>query len=270
MLHPNLDGVWVNFIARARTATAIKDERMHGRARILEDQWRHVQTRDSESKRGELRIYVCMYVYMGWAQNRADERVDDTWKCCSDCISYCGNAAVPVYSCPRKYFMQVGEEGFQWITHARDTLYGLKLSGYQKLAVQLKPTAHLGRVSCGRKGWFIISTMSGLHLDCLNLSGCDSLFLPVTTPARMFDFIRHAISFLSSNLLSTFHSQRKWINNLLSSYITKQNVNFSYIICIQNYFTIFYIHIVKKYILLIKIFTRWNIIQLLYHGVNNI
>lgn len=50
------NGVRVNFIARARTAAAIKDERMHGRARILGDQWRRVRTRDMGRKEVS---YVC-------------------------------------------------------------------------------------------------------------------------------------------------------------------------------------------------------------------
>jgi len=125
MLHiQSCDGVRGNFIARARTAAAIKDERMHGRARILTDQWRRVQTRDSGSKRGKLSV---------WADMRdTDRTADNIRKCCSNCIGYRGDAAVQFIharqniSCkPAKRFS---------VDYARKTMYRLKSSGYQKLA----------------------------------------------------------------------------------------------------------------------------------------
>jgi len=122
------DGVWVNFIARARTAVVIKDERMHSRARILE---RPMATRANarqwvEKRRAVLRVRVCVR-----ARNTdgTDKHVDDMWKCCSDCTGYCGNAAVRFIhaqqniSCkPVKRFS---------VDYARKTLCRLKSSGYQ-------------------------------------------------------------------------------------------------------------------------------------------
>lgn len=244
-----LDGVRVNFIARARTATAIKDERIHGRARILEDQWRHVQTHDSELEKRWPTYVICMcagvyFCTCRCAQNRRARQACGwhTWKCCNDCIyDYCGNAAAPVYSCSTKYFMQVGEKIFGG-SHARETSYRLKLSGYQELALRLwKTVAHLG---CGcvytRGGWFIISTIQCIRRVCIsivfNLSvSCDPLFPPVTISLACWILSDMQFLFYLLIYYPRFHPRRKGINNQLKhnfSYNKIRNVNFSYIICI--------------------------------------
>lgn len=114
------------FHSAGEDRTAIKDERMHDRARIPRDQWRRVRTRDSGTKRGE----PCVWADM--REHEQDGENVDMRKCCSNCTGYCGNAAVQFIHA-RQNISCKSARRFS-VDYARKTLYRLKSSGYQKLA----------------------------------------------------------------------------------------------------------------------------------------
>lgn len=148
-----------------RTAAAIKDERMHGRARILGVQWRRVRTCDSGSKRDELcvRADICA---------DTDRTADEMRKCCSDCIGYCGNAAARFIHARQNISCKLARR-FS-VDYARTTLYRLKSSGYQKLARYMVNIISLPLGTWARRareGWFIISTMLGVCISII-LTSC--------------------------------------------------------------------------------------------------
>lgn len=77
---------------------------MHARARIPRDQWRRVRTRDSGTKRGE----PCV-----WADMREHEQDGGRHaKMLQQLHRLLRQRRGSVYSCPTKYFMQVGEKVF--------------------------------------------------------------------------------------------------------------------------------------------------------------
>jgi len=148
---------------------------MHGRARILGDQWRRVRTRDIGRKEVN---YVC-----GQICANTNRVTDDIRKCCSNSTGYCSNAAIQFIHV-RQNISCKSARRFS-VDYARKTLYRLKSSGYQKLDRYIaklipfsRPPQYLGRL---RKEGVIynFNYIEDLHLDYL-IFLYDLLFLSVT------------------------------------------------------------------------------------------
>lgn len=176
---------------------------MHGRARIPGDQWRRVRTRDSGTKRGELCV---------WADMRKHEQDGGRHaKMLQRLYRLLRQRRGSVYSCPIKYFMQVGKKVFGGLcTEDIVPVKIVRLSKVGSLHAQLislpsfGSPRHLEGMLRKEKVIYNINYVEDLHFDYLNFL-CD-LFLPVTIPHVRFhqtcNFFKKKLIYYSSFILN--------------------------------------------------------------------
>lgn len=137
--------VWVNFIARARTATRNK-RRAH--ARTCSYTGRPMATRanarDSESKRGESPVCTCVCVCTQDTRKRSGRPCGRHVKMLQRLHQLLRQRCGSSLFMSDKIFHASRWEGFRWITHARHCMPA-KIVRLSKVRLQLKPAAaHLG------------------------------------------------------------------------------------------------------------------------------